>query len=1091
MNRFAAIITSLAALSVLVSPSCKKAVDTPQAGPQVTIRACVPDDATKVALTPSGDGLHLAWEAGDALRVISGSQSEQFAIKDGFTDHEASFTGTAVSGTSFDIIYPGTFASVAEAEASDFSYQEQDGNGSTAHLRYAALLSGVDDYTDIAFTQEWASAHGGAIKRAGAIKMDLTLPAGVTTVTGVDVDLAGRALALGLKNVDVSQSAQVLTAYLMTPWEDMELAAGSKVEIKVTASDDACYGISFSLAEARTLKAGHVSVFKVPNNIEEYRFAGGSGTEADPWLIANARQLRNMMTLYADAEAPADKNSFKKWFRLTKDIDASSISSWTPLNNSGSFYKAIDFDGDSHVISGLKLSGTYASFTGVLYGTLRNLTLDGATVSGSGTKCGVVAGFLGTDGLPGYCENVVVSNSTVTSTSYAGGFAGQVRNTGSVTGCSVVNTTVTTTGYAGGFTAYADLGSGDKYQVPCIFTDCHVTDVTVNQNYATDAAWYTGGFVGCAAQSSSFKNCTVKATINANKAAIQDVGGFIGRDTYAGANFNGCQVLEGTVINAKGAHAGGFIGYSESSASFIDCSSAASVTNTAEYTGGFAGMATGASAFTRCNVTGNVSGYLYVGGFAGMAENASFIDCSYSQGTISATGTAKTTLTAGFCGYATSGLAFQGCQVSGATVKAERGQRIGGFVGQLGSSYSNSNNITLTDCSVIGTDVTGSTNTGGFAGVQYDNVSRSYVSGGSVTAKGAHCGGFSAYLQQGSATNCYTTAEVIGGSQSQIGGFVGMLYYSHVSYCYSAGAISGGGSDLGAFVGQCALQGTPGSIDHCIGWHASLPFFGYNPAEATITECYAGNSESVSAQATMQAWPTTVWDLSGSLPQLLASSGSIPAIFVGDSITWQWARNSGTYDQSKYPILIPFNSAYMTKSGNNVTVKFHPGFFAGHGYLDKGISGQNTTQMLARFQKDVIDLTPEAVVIMGGTNDLAQGVTKEDIVANIASMAQMATDAGIKVVLCSVTPCDDSYSRLSNPKTKGAHIVTLNGMIKSLADSNGYTYCDYWSSLVTDPVNDLSLKAEYRLYDNLHPGPDGYDVMEAIIQPILENILTN
>ena len=1085
MNRFAAIITSLAALSVLVSPSCKKAVDTPQAGPQVTIRACVPDDATKVALTPSGDGLHLAWEAGDALRVISGSQSEQFAIKDGFTDHEASFTGTAVSGTSFDIIYPGTFASVSEAEASDFSYQEQDGNGSTAHLRYAALLSGVDDYTDIAFTQEWASAHGGAIKRAGAIKMDLTLPAGVTTVTGVDVDLAGRALALGLKNVDVSQSAQVLTAYLMTPWEDMELAAGSKVEIKVTASDDACYGISFSLAEARSLKAGHVSVFKVPNNIEEYRFAGGSGTEADPWLIANARQLRNMMTLYADAEAPADKNSFKKWFRLTKDIDASSISSWTPLNNSGSFYKAIDFDGDSHVISGLKLSGTYASFTGVLYGTLRNLTLDGATVSGSGTKCGVVAGFLGTDGLPGYCENVVVSNSTVTSTSYAGGFAGQVRNTGSVTGCSVVNTTVTTTGYAGGFTAYADLGSGDKYQVPCIFTDCHVTDVTVNQNYATDAAWYTGGFVGCAAQSSSFKNCTVKATINANKAAIQDVGGFIGRDTYAGANFNGCQVLEGTVINAKGAHAGGFIGYSESSASFIDCSSAASVTNTAEYTGGFAGMATGASAFTRCNVTGNVSGYLYVGGFAGMAENASFIDCSYSQGTVSGSGTTKYTLTAGFCGYATTGLAFRGCEVRGAVVKTDKGQRIGGFVGQLGSSYTSLNNISLAGCNVSDAQVTGGTNTGGFVGVQYDNISRCYVSGGSVTAKNAHCGGFAGFAQQGSATNCYTTAEVIGGSQSQVGGFVGIQYSSNISYCYSAGAISGGGSDMGAFTGQCALQGTPGSIDHCIGWHASLPFFGYNPAEATITECYAGNSESVSAQATMQAWPTTVWDLSGSLPQLLASSGSIPAIFVGDSITWQWARNSNTFAQSS--LLIPFNSAYMTQSGSNVTVKFHPGFFSGHGYLDKGVSGQNTTQMLSRFEKDVVVLGPRVVVIMGGTNDLAQGVSEEGIRDNLAAMAQLATAAGIKVVLCSVTPCNNSSSRLKNPNTKGVHIIALNGLIKSLCESSGYTYCNYWDAMVD--TDGLSLHPDYRLYDYLHPGPDGYDVMEGILQPILEGLL--
>ena len=198
MKRLTFFILFVAVASVLTAPSCRKQSDLKPGGQQVTIRACVPDDATKVALTPDGDGLHLAWEAGDALRVVSGSQSELFTIKDGFTDHEASFTGTAVSGTSFDIIYPGTFASVAEAEKSDFSYQVQDGNGSTAHLRYAALLSGVDNYTDIAFTEEWAAAHGGAIKRSGAIKMELALPAGVTAVSGVSVDLAGRELALTL-----------------------------------------------------------------------------------------------------------------------------------------------------------------------------------------------------------------------------------------------------------------------------------------------------------------------------------------------------------------------------------------------------------------------------------------------------------------------------------------------------------------------------------------------------------------------------------------------------------------------------------------------------------------------------------------------------------------------------------------------------------------------------------------------------------------------------------------------------------------------------------------------------------------------------
>ena len=143
--------------------------------------------------------------------------------------------------------------------------------------------------------------------------------------------------------------------------------------------------------------------------------------------------------------------------------------------------------------------------------------------------------------------------------------------------------------------------------------------------------------------------------------------------------------------------------------------------------------------------------------------------------------------------------------------------------------------------------------------------------------------------------------------------------------------------------------------------------------------------------------------------------------------------------------------------------------------------------MLSRFQKDVIDLNPQVVVIMGGTNDLAQGVTKQQIVANLAEMAGMADAAGIQVVLCSVTPNNDSYSRLSDPKTKGAHIITLNGMIQDCVTANGYTYCDYWSSLVAD--DGLSLKEEYRLYDNLHPGPVAYTVMEGIIKPIIDSLL--
>ena len=154
---------------------------------------------------------------------------------------------------------------------------------------------------------------------------------------------------------------------------------------------------------------------------DDTTFAAGSGTEADPWLIKNAFQFENMMNLYKDAEAPADKNSFKYWFKLVKDIDASSIT-WAPLNNSGSFYKAIDFDGGGHTVTGLTCtSGSYPSFAGVLYGSVRNVTFDGATISGT-TKKGVVAGFMGTTGLPGFCEGVTVTGSTVSGSSYSGGF---------------------------------------------------------------------------------------------------------------------------------------------------------------------------------------------------------------------------------------------------------------------------------------------------------------------------------------------------------------------------------------------------------------------------------------------------------------------------------------------------------------------------------------------------------------------------------------------------------------------------------------------------------------------------------------------
>jgi lysophospholipase L1-like esterase len=210
------------------------------------------------------------------------------------------------------------------------------------------------------------------------------------------------------------------------------------------------------------------------------------------------------------------------------------------------------------------------------------------------------------------------------------------------------------------------------------------------------------------------------------------------------------------------------------------------------------------------------------------------------------------------------------------------------------------------------------------------------------------------------------------------------------------------------------------------------------------------------------------------------------AVFIGDSITWQWGLASR--DIAKSTIVIPMNPmpSWMKENGSNVTVYWHKDFFTKNDYVDMGVSANNTSQMVVRYQNDVLKRDPQCVVIMGGTNDLAQGVTKANILLNIKNMAEQADALNMKVVLCSVTPCNREYSALSNPKTKGAHIIELNRMIKEYADSKGFIYCDYFPVLVD--TDGLSMQQRYWLYDDLHPNPDAYTVMEGVIKPIIESI---
>lgn len=177
--------------------------------------------------------------------------------------------------------------------------------------------------------------------------------------------------------------------------------------------------------------------------------------------------------------------------------------------------------------------------------------------------------------------------------------------------------------------------------------------------------------------------------------------------------------------------------------------------------------------------------------------------------------------------------------------------------------------------------------------------------------------------------------------------------------------------------------------------------------------------------------------------------------------------------------------------GNSITegwIYSSPEFFAGRPYIDRGISGQTTPQMLIRFRPDVIELKPKVVVILAGINDIAGNTgpaTLEMIEANIASMCELAKFHKIKVVLSSVLP---AYDFPWNPGVFPAEkIIALNAWIKKYAAENSFIYLDYYSSMVDERKG---LKKEFS-EDGVHPNKAGYKVMEPLAEKAIEKALKN
>jgi lysophospholipase L1-like esterase len=192
-------------------------------------------------------------------------------------------------------------------------------------------------------------------------------------------------------------------------------------------------------------------------------------------------------------------------------------------------------------------------------------------------------------------------------------------------------------------------------------------------------------------------------------------------------------------------------------------------------------------------------------------------------------------------------------------------------------------------------------------------------------------------------------------------------------------------------------------------------------------------------------------------------------------------------ENAKLPAVSP-GEKRVVFMGNSITEfwKFldRDFFIKNKSFVDRGISGQTTPQMLVRFRNDVINLNPSIVVILAGTNDIAGNTgptTLENIFGNIVSMAELAKANHIKVILCSVLPVFEySWSPGLEPAGK---IIKLNAMLLSYAQKNKLEYVDFHTPMA-DERN--GLKAEYSS-DGVHPNLKGYKIMDALVEKAILN----
>ena len=623
-------LLSLLALSAVLAGCAEKLVEPdvkPEEKPgeeqvveQQTITVSLPDDSeveSKVSIEAGEGKLVLNWEKDDQVTII-GAKPETFKLSEGEGTKVAKFTGNKVEpagdGT-YTLIYPAVSSDVSSDDYDNTSYesQTQTGNNSISHIRFNAKAVSTTTFFVI-----------DDVETNGAIKFYMKLPPEIGNPTEIIVNSptpifyakndasAGMVdqMSLKLENVDLAED-RILTAYMMTAPQTVEIAANAFLKITVLGdSDPEMKYVKNIKPGAVSLPSGKVNVFQINDkNWASYKL-DGEGTKESPYLINTLDELKMMRASLVHGK--------KLYYKLMDNINMALIDNWAPLNTGNDLSREIDFNGNGKTIKNFKSSNRiYASFFGVLFGKCYDLTFENPVVKNDGmnSSCAVVGGYVGTGGYPATVERVNIKGGSVTCSTDTGNvpvgaIAGNVNGGSQIIDCNVegiaVNSSAAMTGgIAGRLRTAAD----------------QIANCTFNGTIETSNS-VVGGIVGEVEKASVITGCKTAGEI---LKAGEKSGGIVGN--HAG---DGLIEIEKTVSGIKvtgSNYCGGFVGMQANSSSQIKITNSISsgdINCTGQHIGGFVGEAKQNVTVQNCLTTGNITGNWTVGGICGRANNASW-----------------------------------------------------------------------------------------------------------------------------------------------------------------------------------------------------------------------------------------------------------------------------------------------------------------------------------------------------------------------------------------------------------------------------------------------------------------------------------